>query len=125
MHRTRTLAGLREYPKYLAITLFGALRERIAERGAELHAQGRIDAAQDVFFLDFEEMRATHADLRQRVAERKAEYEREMRRRPSRASSSPTARNPRRHSTRRPRSMRPVTWSAPRRRRARSPATRA
>ncbi|MFC9500355.1 PEP/pyruvate-binding domain-containing protein [Streptomyces sp. NPDC056982] len=81
LHRTRTLAGLREYPKYLAITLFGALRERIAERGAELHAQGRIDAAQDVFFLDFEEMRATHADLRQRVAERKAEYEREMRRR--------------------------------------------
>ncbi|MGW6143463.1 PEP/pyruvate-binding domain-containing protein [Streptomyces sp. NPDC055140] len=80
LHRARTLAGLREYPKYLAITLFGALRERIAERGTELHAQGRVDAAQDVFFLDFEEMRSTHGDLRRKVATRKEEYEREMRR---------------------------------------------
>ncbi|MFI5662854.1 PEP/pyruvate-binding domain-containing protein [Streptomyces sp. NPDC051684] len=107
LRRTRLLAGLREHPKYLAITLFGALRERIAERGAELHAQGRIDAAQDVFFLDFEEMRTgesatTHpgegdqrakgdlrakgalcakGDLRAKVAERKEEYARELRRR--------------------------------------------
>lgn len=81
LRRTRLLAGLREYPKYLAITLFGALRERIAERGAELHAQGRLDAAQDVFFLDFDEMRSPEGDLRATVTERKEEYERELRRR--------------------------------------------
>ncbi|WP_327674412.1 MULTISPECIES: PEP/pyruvate-binding domain-containing protein [unclassified Streptomyces] len=81
LRRTRLLAGLREYPKYLAITLFGSLRARIAERGTELHAQGRLDAAQDVFFLDFDEMRSTDGDLRPTVAVRKEEYEREMRRR--------------------------------------------
>ncbi|MGW2340001.1 PEP/pyruvate-binding domain-containing protein [Streptomyces sp. NPDC001661] len=81
LRRTRLLAGLREYPKYLAITLFGALRGRIAERGAELHAQGRLDAAQDVFFLDFDEMRSPEGDLRATVTERKEEYERELRRR--------------------------------------------
>ncbi|MFD7293526.1 PEP/pyruvate-binding domain-containing protein [Streptomyces sp. NPDC059897] len=81
LRRTRLLAGLREYPKYLAITLFGALRERIAERGAELHAQGRLDAPQDVFFLDFDEMRSREGDLRTAVGERKEEYEREVRRR--------------------------------------------
>ncbi|MFZ3598271.1 PEP/pyruvate-binding domain-containing protein [Streptomyces sp. BH104] len=81
LRRTRLLAGLREYPKYLAITLFGALRERVAERGDELYAQGRLDAAQDVFFLDFDEMRAQEGDLRATVRGRKEEYERELRRR--------------------------------------------
>src|SRR5689334_9311327 len=81
LRRTRLLAGLREYPKYLIITLFGALRKRIADLGAELVAQGRLAQTDDVYFLDFEEMRSTEGDLRPIVAARREVYDREMRRR--------------------------------------------
>ncbi|USX48182.1 PEP/pyruvate-binding domain-containing protein [Lentzea sp. HUAS12] len=81
LRRTRLLAGLREYPKYLIITLFGALRKRIAEFGARLVADGRLDTADDVFFLDFEEMRSSQGDLRPLVAARREVHDREMRRR--------------------------------------------
>ncbi|MFD4640379.1 PEP-utilizing enzyme [Lentzea sp. NPDC058436] len=81
LRRTRLLAGLREYPKYLIITLFGALRKRLAEIGAQLAADGRLNAADDVFFLNFEEMRSPQGDLRTLVAGRREVYDREMRRR--------------------------------------------
>ncbi|HUQ54024.1 PEP/pyruvate-binding domain-containing protein [Lentzea sp.] len=81
LRRTRVLAGLREYPKYLVITLFGALRKRISEAGGLLAADGRLDAADDVFFLNFEEMRSAQGDLRAIVAGRREVYDREMRRR--------------------------------------------
>jgi pyruvate,water dikinase len=81
LRRTRLLAGLREYPKYLVITLFGALRKRVSDIGAQLVADGRLDTADDVFFLNFEEMRSTQGDLRAVVAERREVYDREMRRR--------------------------------------------
>ncbi|MFD9702162.1 PEP/pyruvate-binding domain-containing protein [Lentzea sp. NPDC059081] len=81
LRRTRMLAGLREYPKYLVITLFGTLRKRIAEIGAQLAADGRLDAGDDVFFLDFEEMRSARGDLREIVAARREVYDRELRRR--------------------------------------------
>ncbi|GAA2251940.1 phosphoenolpyruvate synthase [Streptomyces amakusaensis] len=82
LRRTRLLAGLREYPKYLAVRLFAMVRERVAERGALLHARGRIDEPQDVFFLDFTEMESERGDLRPIVAERRESYARELRRRP-------------------------------------------
>ncbi len=81
LRRTRLLAGLREYPKYLVITLFGALRKRIADIGAELVRQGRLAQVDDVYFLDFEEMRSVEGDLRPVVAARREVYDREMRRR--------------------------------------------
>ncbi|MDX8029620.1 PEP/pyruvate-binding domain-containing protein [Lentzea sp. BCCO 10_0856] len=81
LRRTRLLAGLREYPKYLVITLFGALRKRIADHGADLVSQGRLAQADDVYFLNFEEMRSTEGDLRAVVAQRREVYDREMRRR--------------------------------------------
>ncbi|MFI6100511.1 PEP/pyruvate-binding domain-containing protein [Lentzea sp. NPDC051213] len=81
LRRTRVLAGLREYPKYLIITLFGQLRRRIAEIGEQLASQGRISQADDVFFLNFEEMRSAEGDLRSVVAARREVYDREMRRR--------------------------------------------
>ncbi|MGV9310605.1 PEP/pyruvate-binding domain-containing protein [Streptomyces sp. NPDC003691] len=56
LRRTRALAGLREYPKYLAIRVLAEVRERVAERGARLHAEGLIDAPGDIFYLDFDEM---------------------------------------------------------------------
>ncbi|MQS40156.1 PEP-utilizing enzyme, partial [Streptomyces katsurahamanus] len=82
LRRTRLLAGLREYPKYLAVRVFAVVRERVAERGAQLHAEGRIDAPQDVFFLDFDDMDTEDGDLRRTVARRKESYARELRRRP-------------------------------------------
>ncbi|MFJ8965738.1 PEP/pyruvate-binding domain-containing protein [Lentzea sp. NPDC102401] len=81
LRRTRLLAGLREYPKYLIITLFGALRKRVADIGAQLVAADRLDTADDVFFLNFEEMRSPQGDLRPIVAGRREVYDREMRRR--------------------------------------------
>lgn len=81
LRRTRLLAGLREYPKYLIITLFGLLRKRIEAVGAQLVSDGRLAAADDVFFLNFEEMRSTQGDLREVVAQRREIYDREMRRR--------------------------------------------
>ncbi|MFE7129896.1 PEP/pyruvate-binding domain-containing protein [Streptomyces sp. NPDC057638] len=98
LRRTRLLAGLREYPKYLAVRVLAVVRERVAEHGTRLHAQGRIDAPDDVFFLDFDEMEtgvgtgvatgtatgtATElGDLRATIAARKESYARELRRRP-------------------------------------------
>ncbi|QDY75325.1 PEP/pyruvate-binding domain-containing protein [Streptomyces qinzhouensis] len=82
LRRTRLLAGLREYPKYLGVRVLAVVRERISERGAQLYEQGRIDAPADVFFLDFEEMDTERGDLRQRITERKDSYARELRRRP-------------------------------------------
>ncbi|MGW6933871.1 PEP/pyruvate-binding domain-containing protein [Lentzea sp. NPDC054927] len=81
LRRTRLLAGLREYPKYLIITLFGALRKRIADHGADLVSQGRLAQLDDVYFLNFEEMRSTEGDLREVVAQRREVYDRELRRR--------------------------------------------
>jgi pyruvate,water dikinase len=51
--------------------------------GSELAAAGRLEAADDIFFLDLAEARRAlrGADLGSLVAERRAGYEREMRRR--------------------------------------------
>ncbi|MFD4675148.1 PEP/pyruvate-binding domain-containing protein [Lentzea sp. NPDC058450] len=81
LRRTRLLAGLREYPKYLIITLFGALRKRVAAIGSELVAADRLDTVDDVYFLNLEEMRSEQGDLRPLVARRREVYDREMRRR--------------------------------------------
>lgn len=81
LRRTRLLAGLREYPKYLIITLFGVLRKRVADLGAALVDQGRLAQTDDVYFLTFEEMRSAEGDLRSIVARRREVYDREMRRR--------------------------------------------
>ncbi|MFS8101634.1 phosphoenolpyruvate synthase [Lentzea alba] len=81
LRRTRLLAGLREYPKYLIITLFGALRKRIADLGAGLVEQGRLAQVDDVYFLNFTELRSAEGDLRPVVAQRREVYDREMRRR--------------------------------------------
>ncbi|GLZ34190.1 phosphoenolpyruvate synthase [Lentzea sp. NBRC 105346] len=81
LKRTRLLAGLREYPKYLIITLFGRLRKEISAIGDQLVAADRLDARDDVFFLTFEEMRSPQGDLRPLVGERREVYDREMRRR--------------------------------------------
>ena len=83
LERARQLAGVRELPKYYLVVALAALRRELAKIGAELAAHGRIEAADDIFFLDFTEVRAglEGCDLRSRVRERRQAYDTEMRRR--------------------------------------------
>jgi pyruvate,water dikinase len=77
LRRTRLLAGLREYPKYVVITLFGLLRTRILEEADTLDLESR----DDVVYLTFDEIRHPPADVRGVVEQRKEVFARELRRR--------------------------------------------
>ncbi|MEO6081683.1 MAG: PEP/pyruvate-binding domain-containing protein [Umezawaea sp.] len=81
--RTRLLAGLREMPKYHLIVVLGHVRQQVGLVGAELAATGVLDTADDVFFLDFTDIREALAgkDFRTVVADRRESYDQEMRRR--------------------------------------------
>jgi pyruvate,water dikinase len=88
LRRARSLAGLRELPKYYMVTALAAVRAQLAAVGAELASRGRLAAAPDVFFLTLAEVRKAvdpagpgTIDLRALVARRREEYERELRRR--------------------------------------------
>lgn len=83
LNRTRKLAGLREMPKYFLVLALAAVRSQLTAIGAELSAAGRIAKADDVFFLDFKEMRAALAgtDYQDVVTARRADYDQELRRR--------------------------------------------
>jgi pyruvate,water dikinase len=80
LRRIRALAGLREYPKFYAVRILAAMRRVLAGAGAELVATGRLDRAEDVFFLDLEDLQTPH-DLRALAAANRADYERERSRR--------------------------------------------
>lgn len=83
--RVRSLAGLRESPKFTAIRLLGLLRTTFLASGADLVSRGTLTRADDVFFLELEEVRALAGgesrDWRGLIDERRAEYARELRRR--------------------------------------------
>ncbi|HTF46150.1 MAG TPA: PEP-utilizing enzyme, partial [Pseudonocardia sp.] len=81
--RARALAGLREEPKYYLVVALGKVRAQLAVLGTELAEAGRLTDAEDVFFVDLAELRRglRGADLRELVAGRRADYDREMRRR--------------------------------------------
>ncbi len=85
--RTRQLAGMRETHKDYLVRLLAHARAQLGILGAELAARGVLDAADDVYFLELREVaaaiddRAGAADLRAVVATRRAEYDRELRRR--------------------------------------------
>jgi pyruvate,water dikinase len=83
LRRARLLAGLRELPKYYLVVVFGKVREQLSAVGAELAAAGRIEAADDIFFLTLREARTAvdGGDFREVVTSRREEYERELRRR--------------------------------------------
>jgi pyruvate,water dikinase len=83
LRRTRQLSGIRELPKACLIRALGAARAELAAAGAQLATLGRLDAADDVFYLDLTE---THraldgVDLRELVAGRKRVYAEELTRR--------------------------------------------
>ena len=83
LRRVRALAGVREAPKFHIVRVFARGREILAPVGAALAADGRIAAADDIWFLTLPDARHAVAgeDMHARVAERRAEYRREERRR--------------------------------------------
>jgi len=90
LRRARLFAGLRELPKYHLVVGLAEIRRQLLVVGTELAQTGRIDRPDDVFFLDFGEVRQalTHTghgtpapDLRTLVAARRQDYDQECRRR--------------------------------------------
>jgi rifampicin phosphotransferase len=81
--RVRELAGLRETHKDYLVLVLAHVREQLAAVGTELARAGLLAHPGDVFFLDLVQTRAAlaGADLRPVVAQRRADYERELRRR--------------------------------------------
>ena len=82
LHRTRQLAGLRELPKFYVVTVLGEVHRQLAAVGAEMAKAGAIRAADDVFFLTFDEVRVglRGGELKGMVAERRRIYDAELRR---------------------------------------------
>ena len=83
LRRTRQLAGMRETHKDYLVRVLAHARAQLAILGAELAGRGLLAAADDVFFLELREVAAAldGADQRALVADRRAEYDRELRRR--------------------------------------------
>lgn len=83
LRRTRQLAGLRELPKFYIVMVLAEMHRQLTEVGAQLVKNGTIDAAGDVFFLDFDELRVglRGADLKGIVTDRRRLYDVELRRR--------------------------------------------
>jgi rifampicin phosphotransferase len=81
--RMRELVGMRETHKDYLVRVLAHVRAQVAEVGAGLADGGLLAKPDDVFFLDFEQIRAalTGVDLRTVVAARREDYERELRRR--------------------------------------------
>ncbi|GIG87570.1 PEP/pyruvate-binding domain-containing protein [Plantactinospora endophytica] len=84
LRRARVLAGLRESGKFAGLYPLRESRRQLLLVGAELADGGLLDRADDIMFLTVAEARATvrdGADQRDLVAERRATYRRELRRR--------------------------------------------
>jgi rifampicin phosphotransferase len=83
LRRVRELAGMRETHKDYLVRLLAHARAQLALVGAELAARGLLDDPDDVFFLELTEARSAlgGADHRELVTARRADYERELRRR--------------------------------------------
>jgi pyruvate,water dikinase len=84
-HRVRALAGLRESPKFFVIRMMGIVRQAFLKSGADLVAQGMLEQVDDLFFLYISELKqlaaGEEADWRGLITQRRADYDRERRRR--------------------------------------------
>lgn len=82
--RLRTLAGLREGPKFWVVRIQRSIRRLLTGCGAILVQRGLINAADDVMFLALEELQAIDAGanepLQARVAQRRQRYAQELQR---------------------------------------------
>jgi phosphohistidine swiveling domain-containing protein len=83
LRRARQLIGLRESPKNILVIALGLMRAQLQQVGAAAAERGALDAADDIFFLDLAEAaRAVRGEsMRHVVAERRAAYAVELRRR--------------------------------------------
>jgi phosphohistidine swiveling domain-containing protein len=83
LRRVRELAGMRETHKDFLVRLLAHARAELQVVGELLAARGLLTDPADVFFLDLAEARSAlaGADQRATVAERREEYDRELRRR--------------------------------------------
>lgn len=83
LRRTRQLSGLRELPKFYIILALAEMHRQLNAIGIELARSGAIAAADDVYFLEFDEVRVglRGADLKGIVAGRHRIYDVELRRR--------------------------------------------
>jgi pyruvate,water dikinase len=83
--RYRALGGLRERPKFDLVRVLALARSVVQQVGADLVAAGRLDDADDVFYLQPAELYAagadTASDLRGLAARGRREYRRELARR--------------------------------------------
>jgi phosphohistidine swiveling domain-containing protein len=83
LKRARALSGLREMPKFCMVLLLTRARALLWPVGEELVRTGRLERAEDIFFVTLPEARAALAgtELRSTVRERRAVYEHELDRR--------------------------------------------
>lgn len=82
--RVRALSGLREAPKFYIVRRMGLIRKALLGAGERWVAEGALQRPEDVFFLYYDELQALAAGAERNwaglVAERRADYDREMRR---------------------------------------------
>jgi rifampicin phosphotransferase len=83
LKRMRELAGLREMPKFCAILLLTRIRELLWTVGKELEQAGRVETAEDIFFMTLPEAHAALSgeDMHDTVRDHRTRYDFEMRRR--------------------------------------------
>jgi pyruvate,water dikinase len=83
LRRTRQLVGMREMPKFYLVWMLARMRDILRPVADELVGAGRVEQADDLYFLTFADVRTAlaGADMRHMVRERRATYAREMQRR--------------------------------------------
>ncbi len=81
IRRMRALAGLREMPKFYIIKTYDILRTALLGSGRQLVAEGKLERADDIFFVPLDTLkrftRGERMDLKAIVAAQRGEYERE------------------------------------------------
>ncbi len=83
LKRARQLSGIREMPKFCIVFLLARVREQLWSIGEKLAQAGRLETAEDIFFITLLETRVALAgtDMRSVVHERRVSYEQELKRR--------------------------------------------
>ncbi|MBK9259171.1 MAG: hypothetical protein IPM54_04985 [Polyangiaceae bacterium] len=80
VNRVRRLLGAREVPKFGMVRMVAHARELLLEAGKGLVNEGKLQTADDVFFLDIPELRAVVGgkNMQAVIAERRLRRDREM-----------------------------------------------
>jgi phosphohistidine swiveling domain-containing protein len=83
LNRARALMGLREVPRFCLALLLARARTLLWPVGAELAQSGRLERAEDIFFITLPEAHEalSGTDMRSIVRERRATYQQELARR--------------------------------------------